>query len=90
MTPERLFWYTEEIWGVCRGLGWTLDSERACKLIGSVLEKAIAEGAANEKRQAKMLRDQATQIQGLKRELTQLRKLVQTMRHEQEKSHASA
>lgn len=31
----------QKIWGVCRGLGWTLDSERACHMIYEELVAAI-------------------------------------------------
>jgi hypothetical protein len=57
------------IWGVCRGLGWTLDSERASALIRTHLTEVVMDANQRTEEVRRLVEVRQAEIKQLKEDL---------------------
>ena len=79
---ERQLWSrASDIWAACRGLGWTLDSERAIKLIQKHLSGAVTDCLATNENLRKAMKVQEGKLQKLRHALVTRNKIIRELRN---------
>jgi len=73
--PKDVVMWTRamNIWGLCRGLGWTLDSERAIGVIHDAIKQAHDDEKAHVEKLVKELYDARNEIRALKKHIIAMR-----------------